>query len=147
MALSLLLAGKNTAGRELLPIRVLVVDDEPLIRWAVCMALKAAGFDAIAARSADEAREIAAQWPPPRVALLDDAPEGAVRDLIADIQRIYPTCRFVLMSTARSPSTPEPCSGTTIHKPFDLADMVRAVNDAAQEEPEHGLTPVDFMSR
>jgi DNA-binding response OmpR family regulator len=116
------------------PTRVLVVDHEPLIRWAVCTALAAAGFDAVPAGTRDEARRLAAEWPPPKVALLDIDPDGQGRELLADIAAIYPDCTFVVMSTARRGGL----SGVrveglrVIEKPFDLGSLVAVVADAAQ---------------
>ena len=90
-----------TAMRRPIPNRVLVVDDEPLVRWSLCAALNAAGFDAVAAASGIEARRLATEWPPPRVALVDLLGAGDARELLAYVRRIYPDCRFVLMTTSR----------------------------------------------
>ena len=119
--------------------RVLVVDNEPLIRWAVCSALAAAGFDAVPAGTRDEARRVAAQWPPPKVALLDIDPDGQGRELLADIAHIYPGCTFIVMSTARRGGL----SGVrveglrVIEKPFDLDGLVAVVAEAAQRRAIH----------
>ena len=92
---------KSPIARAVIPTRVLVVDEEPLIRWAVCSALTAAGFDAVSAADAGEASRLATQWPPPKVVLFDlisSDPSGV--DLLFDIRCIYPDCRFVVMTAA-----------------------------------------------
>jgi DNA-binding response OmpR family regulator len=125
---------KNSPPGGELPTRVLVVDHEPLIRWAVCTALAAAGFDAVPAGTRDEARRLAAEWPPPKVALLDIDPDGQGRELLADIAAIYPDCTFVVMSTARRGGL----SGVrveglrVVEKPFDLGILVAVVAAAGQ---------------
>jgi two-component system OmpR family response regulator len=116
-------------------VRVLVVDDEALIRWSVCAALTSAGFDVVAAGTADEALAIAAEWPPPKVALLDVQPDGQGRELMAGIRRIYPDCRFLGMSTARRGGPGSEASGVqTVEKPFDLSELVRLVEEAVRQE-------------
>lgn len=133
MPLSLQPAGKKSTIRELIPVRVLVVDDEPLIRWSVCMALAAAGFEAMPAHSAEDARRLAAEWPPPKVVLLDMPPDGAGCALIAEIRSIYPDCRFLVMSTTRGCCADLNVTGVqTIEKPFDLAEIVRLVDEAVR---------------
>ena len=134
MATSLERFAKDSPAGARLPTRILVMDQEPLIRWAVCSGLSAAGFDAIPASTCDEARRLAAEWPPPKVALLNVDPDGQGRELLADIAAIYPDCAFVVMSTARRGSL----SGVhvdglrVIEKPFDLDGLVAVVADAAE---------------
>jgi len=141
MRISALSPAKNSAAREVIPIRVLVVDDEPLIQWSVCTALAAAGFDAVAARGAEEARRCAAEWPPPKVVVLDIHPDGGGCELMTDIRKIYPDCRFLVMSTARRSGNawPQTNGVQAVEKPFDLAEVVaqvvRLVDQAVQQGP------------
>jgi DNA-binding response OmpR family regulator len=139
---------KNSPPGGELPTRVLVVDHEPLIRWAVCTALAAAGFDAVPAGTRDEARRLAAEWPPPKVALLDIDPDGQGRELLADIAAIYPDCTFVVMSTARRGGL----SGVrveglrVVEKPFDLDGLVAVVAEAAQRRASDPPTMTALMT-
>jgi DNA-binding NtrC family response regulator len=120
-------------AREI-PNRVLVVDDEPLIRWSLCTALAAAGFDAVGAEDAPAALRLAAEWPPPRVALIDWGPAKDTPRLVTEVRRIHPTCRFVLMTTAdrRDLVAPGSWDAVVVDKPFDLAWIVALVSDAAE---------------
>jgi two-component system KDP operon response regulator KdpE len=114
---------------------VLVVDDEPLIRWSICVALTAAGFDADSASSAEEARQLAAAGDPPRVVLLDVHPDGQPQPLIDQIRAVSPGSRFLVMSTARR-TTETPgrfMKVNVIEKPFDLADLVAAIAELARD--------------
>lgn len=133
MVLSLLPATKKSTSRGLIPVRVLVVDPEPLIRWSICVALSAAGFDADSASTADEARQLAAIGAAPRVVLLDVHPEGRPQPLIDEIRAISPDCRFLVMSTARQTTdTFRQFGGVQIvEKPFDLMKLVSAVSELA----------------
>jgi DNA-binding response OmpR family regulator len=126
---------KKSSPRGILPTRVLVFDDEPLIRWAVCTALEAAGFDAVCAASPDEARRVATEWPPPKVALVDIHPDGRGAELLTDIRAIDPDCRFVIMSTARQGSVAGlwPAGIRIIEKPFDLTSLIAHIAEAASE--------------
>lgn len=137
MRTSALAPAKNSTSREGIPIRVLVVDDESLIQWSVCTALAAAGFDAVAARTADDARRIAAEWPPPKVVVLDIRPDGDGRELVTDIRKIYPGCRFLVMSTARRAGViwPQTTGVQSVEKPFDLSEIVRLVDHVVQQGP------------
>jgi two-component system KDP operon response regulator KdpE len=134
VVISLLPAVKKSAQRGLIPARVLVVDDEPLIRWSICVALTAAGFDADSASTADEARRLAATGAPPRVVLLDVHPEGQPQPLIDQIRAISPDSRFLVMSTARQTNDTLRRFGDVqiVEKPFDLTNLVSAVTELAR---------------
>lgn len=129
MSISGLSPVENSRARGIIPARVIVVDDEPLIQWSVCTALASAGFDAIGARTAEQAREVAEEWPPPRVVVLDIRPDKERAELIAVIRAIYPNCRFLVMSTDRTSRADRPRDAgvQTLEKPFDLAEIVRFV--------------------
>lgn len=114
--------------RDPISSRILVVDDESLIRWSLCTGLHTAGFDAVCARSAEEARRVASNWPPPRVAIVDLAHDGEARELMGEISHIYPACRFVLMTTANRHVPHEHGDNVeVIEKPFDLPRVVSLI--------------------
>jgi DNA-binding NtrC family response regulator len=128
-------APNPSALRAPIPNRVLVVDAEPLIRWSLCTALEAAGFDAVSAANGVEARRQATEWPPPRVAVVDLLGAEDAGELLAYVRQIYPDCRFVL-TTTRSPLQH---SGATdvnvVEKPFDLHSMIKLVKQLIDEPP------------
>ena len=129
-------------AREI-PLRVLVVDGEALIRWALCTGLAAAGFDAVGAEDAGAALQLAAERPPPRVALIDWGPSKESAHLVTEIRRIYPACRFMLMTTVdrRDLVAPGSWDAVVIDKPFDLARTVALVSDVADGR---GRAPLDL---
>jgi DNA-binding response OmpR family regulator len=124
--------------------RVLVVDNEPLIRWSLTAGLRLAGFDAVSAADAFEARTLARQHPPPDVVLLDARLWDAdPRQLLEEIRGISPLCRFLILAVAgREVTLPVGANVAVIGKPFDLHDVVhvvraeltRAVEDAIARE-------------
>lgn len=127
--------GKTSLVRAEIPTRVLVVDDETLIRWSICTALAAEGFDPVPAADADEAQRLLGQWPPPRVAILDwRFSNGDAQDVRTLIHSVYPDCRFLIMTTAaRGAGNGAGPSDRVevIEKPFDLARIVQLVDKLA----------------
>jgi DNA-binding response OmpR family regulator len=121
--------------KELLPVptRILVVDDEALIRWSICSALAAEGFDAVSATDTVAVRRLA-EWPPPRIVLFDlPAPDRDGLEVLSEMRRIHPDCRFIIMTTARDCAHRYAFSDGVelIEKPFDLAHIVRLVKELA----------------
>ena len=128
--------------RPPIPDRVLVVDDEPLIRWSLCTALQTAGFDAVAAGDGAEARRLATEWPPPRVVVVDLLGPRDTEDLLNFVRQIYPDCKFVLMTTARQHSVRHDGEGVQVlEKPFDLRTLLMLITRVLQNAP-----PVDSHS-
>jgi DNA-binding NtrC family response regulator len=85
---------ENSSG-----LRVLVVDDEPLIRWSVGQALTAAGHVVLEAGSAREALEHVSALPPPDVVLLDyRLPDSNDLRLLETIRQTRPDSVVVLMT-------------------------------------------------
>lgn len=123
--------GENlTTGSEN-PPRVLVVDDEPLVRWSLRAGLRHAGFDAVSAADSMEARRVASEVPQPSVVLLDIGLWGTdTRALLDDLRLALPGSRFIILAT-RGQALPGPCEGMTVlRKPYDLTDVVRLVRTA-----------------
>lgn len=140
MAVVLLPAVKKSAPRGFVRARVLVVDDEPLIRWSICVALNAAGFDADSASTADEARHLATVGAAPSVVLLDVHPDGQPQPLIDQIRAIAPDSRFLVMTTARQTTDTLRGLGDVqiVEKPFDLVNLVSAVRELARDASHPG---------
>jgi DNA-binding NtrC family response regulator len=127
------------------PTRILVVDGEPLIRWSICTALATEGLDAVAAADPAEARRLAADWPPPRVVLFDlRAPDHDSLELLSDIRRLYPDCRFIIMTTARGYSLRYAFGDAVelVQKPFDLTQLVQLVKELADRPRIAGALPL-----
>ena len=122
----------NTAARCL---RVLVVDDEPLIRWSIAETLGAAGHQVTQAQDAASALRALADAPDTELVLLDfRLPDSNDLGLLAEIRRMAPAAPVILMTAF---GTPDVTAGAlklgaskVLNKPFnmhDLEDLVRSL--------------------
>ena len=120
---------KVLTTRAKIPARVLIVDDEPLVRWSLSSGLRSAGFDAVTASSGAEALTLARQPRRPDVVLLDlQLYDADPRALIEEMRLMAPRCRFILLTTAgQEMPVPGRQNVVIVEKPFDLADVVRLV--------------------
>jgi len=124
-------------------LRVLVVDDETLLRWSIAEVLAHHGHSVIEADSARAARAaIGASADPIDVVLLDfRLPDSDDLQLLAEIRRRSPGSAVVLMTAF---GTPEVVDGAmtlgvyrVVSKPFDmlgLDGLVRSAHAARQGE-------------
>jgi DNA-binding NtrC family response regulator len=121
----------NTAARFL---RVLVVDDEPLIRWSIAETLGAAGHQVAEAEDAASALRAIKDEPGPDLVLLDfRLPDSNDLGLLAKIRQMAPDTTVIMMTAF---GTPDVTAGAlklgasrVLNKPFnmhDLEDIVRA---------------------
>jgi DNA-binding NtrC family response regulator len=122
----------HTAARRL---RVLVVDDEPLIRWSITETLGAGGHDVTEAPDAASALRALADGPDPDLVLLDfRLPDSNDLGLLAEIRRVAPSTPVIMMTAF---GTLDVAAGAlklgasrVLNKPFnmhDLEDLVRSV--------------------
>jgi len=116
---------------------VLVVDDEPLIRWAVREILEGAGYGVVEAGSAREAitRLADADRHPVAVALLDlRLPDSDDLSLLRRVRGQIPACKVIIMTAHGTPEVLRDAIAAgafgTISKPFDLVNIVGLVRAA-----------------
>jgi len=110
-------------------LRVLVVEDELLIRWAIAETLGHAGHTVIEAEDGESAvRVLADSAEPVDVVLLDyRLPDSDDLTLLASIRRLAPRSHVILMTAY---STPEVMKGAldlgasrVLLKPFEMHDL------------------------
>lgn len=115
---------------------VLVVDDEPLIRWSLSEGLTESGYVVRLAGNAAEARAaLALIGQQPLVVLLDlRLPDVVDLSLLAEIRRRWPDARVVMMSahgTADDVTRAINLGAVRfVEKPFDVTEVVRIVDEA-----------------
>lgn len=115
---------------------VLVVDDEPLIRWAVREGLESAGYAVLEAGSAGEAlARLAGADGQIAVALLDvRLPDSDDLGLLAQVRRRAPGCQVIVMTAHGTPELLAEAMSAgafdTISKPFDMGRIVGLVRAA-----------------
>jgi len=115
----------NTAARCL---RVLVVDDEPLIRWSISETLGAAGYQVTEAQDAASALKALADDPDLDLVLLDfRLPDSNDLGLLAMIRQIAPAAAVIMMTAF---GTPDVTAGAlklgaskVLNKPFNMHDL------------------------
>ncbi len=126
-------SGKVHVAAGKIRARVLVVDDEPLVRWSLASALRVAGFDPVTASCGAEAVALACARPAPAVVLIDlELYDTDALVLVDRIREVAPTCRVLALTTSGSEVAARPAwpAVTLIRKPFDLAEVVRLVERA-----------------
>ena len=111
------------------PLRVLVVDDEPLMCWSLAETLRDCGDIAIKAESSAAAvRALNEAGEPVDVALLDyQLPDVHTLSLLSMGRHLSPTTRVILMSAyATSDVTKEALAlgaSDVVNKPIDMHDV------------------------
>ena len=120
-------------------LRVLVVEDEKLIRWAVGEALSFNGHTVIEAVDAASARHVLEQSDErPDVVLLDyRLPDSDDFQLLEDVKRLSPASRVVMITAYADPALTAAAIGhgaqKVLDKPFDLGVLESVVREATAE--------------
>jgi len=119
----------NTAARCL---HVLVVDDEPLIRWSIAETLGAAGHQVAEARDAASALKALAGAREPDVVLLDfRLPDSNDLGLLARIREIAPAATVIMMTAFGTPDVTTEAlklgASRVLNKPFNMQDLEEIV--------------------
>jgi DNA-binding NtrC family response regulator len=117
------------------PFRVLIVDDEFLIRWALRQALEVMGYGVIEAADAASTRRAMAAAQPPDAVLLDyRLPDSNDLGLLSSIRRSRPEMPVIMMTAH---GTPEMVKGALdlgayriVSKPFEVQQVAELVGEA-----------------
>jgi CheY-like chemotaxis protein len=115
------------------PRRVLVVDDEPLIRWSVAETLSGIGLDVEQASDAASALAIMTTGPLKFDVIVLDLrlPDMHDLSLLATMRQLQPAASIVLMTAFGTDEIIERAiglgAGSVLHKPFELGSLVDAV--------------------
>jgi DNA-binding NtrC family response regulator len=116
-------------------LRVLVVDDEPLIRWSLAETLSERGHVVTEAGDAAATRDAVSGAEPPDVVLLDfRLPDSNDLGLLRAIRTGAPRTQVILMTAY---GTPDITRGAldlgafrVVNKPFAVADLAALVVEA-----------------
>jgi two-component system C4-dicarboxylate transport response regulator DctD len=118
-------------------LRVLVVDDELLIRWSITQTLAAAGHRVFEASDAASTRDLLQHLDaPPDVVLLDyRLPDNDDLSLLADVRRLSPSSAVVMMTAYGTPDVANAArqlgAYVLLQKPFDVRIVEPALRDAS----------------
>jgi DNA-binding NtrC family response regulator len=121
---------------------VLVVDDEALIRWALCEGLTEAGYLVEVAATGAEAKAALVESDDPHVVLLDlRLPDVSDLSLLSEIRRRWPEAPVVVMTAHGTPQDAADASRLgvfrVVGKPFDVTEIVHLVDEAWRQRAQH----------
>ena len=124
--------GDFSDDADLFPRHVLVVDDEPLIRWSVCETLSDLGFNVEEASDAVTAlRTVIAAARPFDVVVLDlRLPDMNDLSLLGTLRQLLPSAALILMTafgTAEIVRAAQALGAIVVDKPFELDEIRRLV--------------------
>jgi CheY-like chemotaxis protein len=125
-------AGKFWLDAKKSPRHVLVVDDEPLIRWSVAESLSDMGFDVEQASDAGSAlRLVTTTAMPYDIVVLDlRLPDMNDLSLLGTLRQLLPGTALILMTAFATPDVVADAAAmgaAVIHKPFELDELTRLV--------------------
>ncbi len=121
-------------------LRVLVVDDEWLIRWSLAETLSEAGYAVVQACDGREAMDMLTHGPAPDVILLDfRLPDSSDLKLLANIRRVAPASAVIMMTAFGTPAVEagalELGAFRVIGKPLEMRDVEPLVRQAYDARP------------
>jgi len=125
-------AGKIPRPGENFPRHILVVDDEPLIRWSVTESLSDLGYDVQQAADAQSALRKVTTTPLPFDTVVLDLrlPDMQDLSLLATLRQVLPDATLILMTAFGTPeilADARALGAAVINKPFELNDLARLV--------------------
>jgi DNA-binding NtrC family response regulator len=114
------------------PPPVLVVDDEPLIRWSVSQSLADLGYSVEEASDAASALKIVVASPEPFVVVVLDLrlPDMNDLSLLGTLRQLMPDAQVILMTAFGSPeimADARALGAEVLLKPFDLSELGRLI--------------------
>ena len=117
------------------PLKILVVDDESLIRWSLRRGLTRQGHDVHEATSAAEALEILTAQAPFDAVMLDyRLPDRRDLSLLRQVREASPASRVVMMTAYGEPGMREEAQAlgarAVVEKPFQVADVIQLIESA-----------------
>ena len=117
------------------PLKVLVVDDEPLIRWSVRRGLTRHGHEVHEATSAAETLDaLTASGPFDAIVLDYRLPDRRDLSLLRQVRVASPGSTVVMMTAYGEPGMREEARAigalTVIDKPFQVADLIQLIESA-----------------
>ena len=118
------------------PLHVLVVDDEPLVRWSVSETLGARGYQVIEAANGEAAiYAIMNAKGATDVVLLDLLlPDSCDLSLLAVLRRLAPAVPIIMMTAFATPELVERARSlgafTVLNKPFEMNELAPLISQA-----------------
>jgi DNA-binding NtrC family response regulator len=133
--------GKFPRRKKVMPrLCILIVDDEPLIRWCIGETLQQLGHSVSEARDAQETLQTLSAGPIPDVILLDyRLPDSNDLSLLETIRRVAPNSPVIMMTAHGTPEMNADAlrlgAFRVISKPMEMRDMAPLVDQAYASRP------------
>jgi two-component system, cell cycle sensor histidine kinase and response regulator CckA len=116
---------------QLATVKILVVDDERMVRESVVSMLKRAGYEVLSADGPRQALEIVKNNSPVHLVLSDiQMPEMRGTQLICELARLSPNTARVLMTGSLNKPADVPDGVPVLHKPFLTRALISAIRVA-----------------
>jgi two-component system, NtrC family, response regulator AtoC len=116
--------------------KILIVDDEKMIRWTLSQALKSWGYAPIEVATVSETLETVSAENPEAVLLDIDLPDGSGLDLLRDIKREHPEAIVIMITgNVRVETTISALRGGAyefISKPIHLEELKVSIRNALE---------------
>ena len=119
------------------PPTVLVVEDEPFVRFNAVEIIEQAGWNALEASNSEEALDVLAEAGPVDVLFTDINMPGEIDglDLAERVHRAHPDMELVVTSGKQALADSSlPDNGTFLCKPYGIDDLVRVIKDKLGED-------------
>lgn len=118
----------SRAGPQASPARILILDDEPMIRHFVGRALEAAGYEVVVLSPPSGAVDLMADAPFDLVITNSIMPAASGAQLVARIRNEFPNVPVIHMDDQSHPLPPEfPPDVPRLGKPFSTDTLLREV--------------------
>ena len=117
------------------PLKVLVVEDEPLIRWSLRRGLTRRGHEVQEATTAAEALDALSTKGPFNAVMLDyRLPDRRDLSLLRQVREASPESTVVMMTAYGEPGMREEAQTlgalAVVEKPFQVADLIQLIESA-----------------
>ncbi len=123
--------------------RILIVDDEKLIRWSMAQALQDVGHVVEQAENAEEALEAVRREVPDLVLLDYKLPDRSGTEILPELRQIAPRMPVIMVTAHASvPGAVEALKGGVcdyIGKPFEINDLLQATARALEASRLHDV--------
>ena len=122
-------------------VRVLIVDDEPLIRWSLAQTLTDRGYGVLEAGDGRGAVEVLSEAPDPVDVIMLDyrLPDSNGLQVLARIRSLSPASRVVLMTAFGTPEVVAEAmrlgAVCVVNKPIEMQDVASLVARARGSAP------------
>jgi DNA-binding NtrC family response regulator len=128
-------------SKKSLARRVLVIDDEPLIRWSLAETLAERGFEVNEAEDARSAVQIVSDAADPFAVMVLDLrlPDSHDLTLLSRLRRLAPESRVILMTAYSTPKVAQSAldlgAFRVVSKPFEINELAALISKAGVTRP------------